>query len=110
MSTAWVLPFLHKALALFIQDAESSKQASSGNWGSRFRSSMHHSVQMARLESLLGTAVQPATLAPPTAAITPAVDVSSASSQVSVLYCGMVIPLLLLLFCVRCEPAYCRWL
>lgn len=70
----------NKGLCLFcVQDAESSKPASSASWGSRFTSMMLQGVQMAHLESVLGAAVQSATPLSPPATTAPVLAAASGS-------------------------------
>ena len=71
---------------VLVQAVESSKQAGTSDWSSRFRSFLVHSAQLTHLDSLLVSASQPATVAPRPVDMAPFLDISSSSSkQVSML-------------------------
>lgn len=70
-----------------MQTTEASKQSSSGTGSSRVQRIMLQGAQIAHLESLLGAAAQPITSAPAYSAITPVLDASLVSSQVSMPDC-----------------------
>jgi len=71
---------------LLVQAVESSKQAGTGDWSSRFRSFLVHSAQLTHLDSLLASTSQPATVVPQPVGMAPFLDISSSpSKQVSML-------------------------
>ncbi|DBA94822.1 TPA: A disintegrin and metalloproteinase with thrombospondin motifs [Trebouxia sp. C0004] len=63
------------------QVVESSKQAGTGDWSSRFSSFLVHSAQLTHLDSLLASTSQPATVVPQLVGMAPFLDISSASSK-----------------------------
>lgn len=73
-------------ILVLVQAVESSKQAGTGDWSSRFRSFLVHSAQLTHLDSLLASTSQPATVAPQPVGMAPFLDISSSpSKQVSML-------------------------
>ncbi|KAL0041659.1 hypothetical protein WJX79_011102 [Trebouxia sp. C0005] len=63
------------------QAVESSKQAGTGDWSSRFRSFLVYSAQLTHLDSLLASTSQPASVVPQPVHMTPFLDISSSSSK-----------------------------
>ena len=73
-------------ILVLVQAVESSKQAGTSDWSSRFRSFLVHSAQLTHLDSLLASTSQPSTVAPRPVGMAPFLDISSSSSkQVSML-------------------------